>query len=917
MGTLGKSKDFSSLNNSSISYLESLYLEDEANSAPEQWGDFFKTGEKETAAHQGSVFTNDPKEVSVTKLIQAYRSRGHLKAEINPLGANDNLNDNGARKIEELELSYHGLSEGDLDKVFKASKELKIPGSSLRKIIAHLEGAYCSTLGIEFVHCNDNLVRRWIYDRLEPTAGEASFPDLKKREIFYQLCRASVFENFLQTKYIGQKRFGLEGGESLIPALNMMIKKGSHLGLREFVLGMAHRGRLNVLVNTFEKSYFHLFTEFEGGVLPEDVKGDGDVKYHLGQSTDIKINNEEIHLSLAFNPSHLEAVNPIVEGMVKAKCKKYYNSNQSKIVSVLIHGDAAVAGQGVNYELANMSRVRGYDNGGTIHIVINNQIGFTAGSNETRSSIYCTDLAKMTDSPIFHVNGDDVEKVVYVFELAIEFRQKFQTDVWIDLNCYRKRGHNESDEPRFTQPIMYEKISKKKSIYDIYLEKIIKENVYQTLEVNRISQDIKNSMEGEFDNAKKKKSNVEVSTLNRYWQSIRPSKQSDFLKSYPTKISLSKLNDLGVKIFEKPTQIKGIKLFSKLVKILEHRRKFFFQDKVVDWAMAEQLAYASLLSEGISVRLSGQDSVRGTFSHRHAFLKDVENESLYTPLQACLNKNATLRVLNSPLSEYSVLGFEYGYSLSRPHALVIWEAQFGDFANGAQIIIDQFITSAESKWQRRSGLTILLPHGYEGMGPEHSSARLERFLQCCAENNMYVVNATTPANFFHVLRRQVKSKFRIPLVIMSPKSLLRHPEVISDFGELTKGDFLEVIDDREVALEKCTKVIFCSGKIYYDLHHHRRVEKINDVALVRLEQLYPLSSDNLKQVIKKYAGVKQKLWVQEEPKNMGAWSHIQFYLGNLGLKCICRSISSSPASGMKRIHDANQKNVIQSAFEGN
>ncbi len=917
--------NFSSSNNSNIAYLEDLYKAylKSPESVDEGWRRYFSSvvaAPDKASGGGGASFVSKSQiassggnsggnyEAYVTKLIQAYRSRGHQKAKLNPL-------DDKVENIPELKLEYHGLREEHLNQEFESGKEVKIGKTSLRNIIDHLEGAYCSSLGVEFTHCNDRRIRVWLYDRLEPVSGKINYSSDKKRKIFYELSKASIFEDFLQKKYIGQKRFGLEGGESLIPALAMLIERGSEKGVDEFVFGMAHRGRLNVLVNIFKKSYFHLFTEFEGGLLPENVKGDGDVKYHLGQSADIELNGKDVHLTLAFNPSHLEAVNPIVEGMVKAKCKKYYSTDQKKITSIIIHGDAAVAGQGVNYELANMSKVRGYDNGGTIHVVINNQIGFTAGSHEGRSSKYCTELAKMSESPIFHVNGDDVEKVVYAFELAIELRQEFGIDVWIDLMCYRKRGHNESDEPRFTQPIMYDRIAKKKTIYQIYLEKITTGNVYTKSEIDSINNEIKELMESEFDEAKKKKSSIQVDTLDRYWQKIRPSKDEDFIKSPNTRIDRGAFEALAEKIFKEPTQVKGINLFSKLKRILENRKKLFFEDGKIDWAMGETLAYGSLLSEGKSVRLSGQDSVRGTFSHRHSFIKDVKNESTYNPLQSCIKGKAQLRVLNSPLSEYSVLGFEYGYSLSRPHALVIWEAQFGDFANGAQIIIDQFITSAESKWQRRSGLVMLLPHGYEGMGPEHSSARLERFLQCCADNNVFVVNITTPANLFHALRRQIHSQFRIPLIVMSPKSLLRHPDVVSLPEDFTDNDFLEVIDDT-LPIEKCKKVMFCTGKIYYDIINYKRENKVNDVAIVRLEQLYPLKSKILEKIIKKYSKIKKKLWVQEEPKNMGAWQHINFYLGDrLDMQCISRAISSSPASGMKEIHSRNQEKILVDAFK--
>ena len=852
------------------------------------------------------------KEVAVSKLINGYRRRGHLLAKINPL----NETPNPPLSYNDLTLSYYRLSEQDLETEFEAAQEINLPKSKLKDIIAKLQSTYCKSIGAEFVHCKNGKVRWFIYDSLE-TYSNTYFDSEQKISLYSKLDHAVSFESFLNTKYVGKKRFGLEGLESFIPALSLLLTKGGELGVEEYSIGMAHRGRLNILVNIFKKSFENLIAEFEGGRLPKGTKGDGDVKYHLGQSADITLpSGKNIHLSLAFNPSHLEAINAVVSGMTRGKCRKYYQNNTNKIVPILIHGDAAIAGQGINYELANMSKVEGYDSGGSIHIVLNNQLGFTANDKETRSNVYCTDLAKVTDSPVFHVNANDVEAVAYTMEMAIKIRQEFNIDVWVDVIGYRRYGHNESDEPRFTQPVMYEKIAKIPVVIDFYREKLLSEGIFSSkVQLVNISKKYKDRLEEGFNNAKKKPAEISIETLKKHWQGIRVAQDKDFEKSIDTSFSKEKLDTIAKTLTSFPNNFNPL---NKMKKLIETRKKKYFEEGTADWSLAEQLAYGSLLMEGFSIRITGQDSQRGTFSHRHAVIKDAKTEKHFTFLNELPTSNRAIKnikIYNSVLSEYSVLGFEYGYSLSRPNALVIWEAQFGDFANGAQVIIDQFISSGESKWQRYSGLVLLLPHGYEGMGPEHSSARLERFLQMCAENNMYVVNITTPANFFHLLRRQLKNPYRKPLIVMSPKSLLRHAKVISDIKDLCKGRFLEIIEDKSIKTTSCKKVLFCSGKIYYELLDYQQSNAVKDVAIIRIEQLYPLVLSQLKAIKKKYSQTKKWYWVQEESENMGAWQHINDYLSSFKLKCISRPKTASPATGIIPHHIETQKELIEKAFK--
>ncbi len=919
-------KEYQYLANSNPAYIEMLYKQylAEPTSVTAAWRHFFEGFElservelqaqnlrSQLQAHSAPAQTAavDAKEAAVTKLIQAYRARGYVVADLNPLPIE--ASDPRAAAKADLELSYFGLSSADLTQAFDAGKELKIGRATLAEILDCLKATYTRTMGVEFAHCKNSNLRRWIYTRLEPSKGCPGYDKAAKLFIFAYLTRAVIFENFLHKKYIGQKRFGLEGGEALIPALERLITKGAELGVKEFVFGMAHRGRLNVLVNIMQKSYHQLFTEFEGGTLPKNIKGDGDVKYHLGQSVDIEKDGKKVHLSLAFNPSHLEAVDPIVAGMVHAKCHKYYKRANEKIVPVLIHGDAAVAGQGVIYELANMSQLKGYNNGGTIHVVIDNQVGFTAASHETRSSLYSTDIAYITDSPVFHVNGDDPISVTYAFELAIELRQQFKLDVWINMICYRRYGHNEGDDPSFTNPRLYAAIKDHVNVLELYKRQLFKEGLLSEKQAQDTQELFEKELNERLNKARQDKSHIHVDSLKRYWQDIKVASDEDMQQSPETAVSRKTLDWVATQLHKLPT---NFNVYPKVKRIIAARRQQYFENGRVDWALGETLAFGSLLASSRSVRLAGQDSARGTFAHRHAVLKDMQTEESYIPLTACIKGTSSFQVLNTQLSEYSILGFEYGYSLARPHALVLWEAQFGDFANCAQVIIDQFITSGESKWQRYSGIVMLLPHGYEGMGPEHSSARLERFLQMCAANNIYVTNVTTPANFFHLLRRPIVSSFRKPTIVMSPKSLIRHPLVTSPIEALTDGGFQELIDDPIAIPARTTRVILCSGKIYFELLAEREQQKRNNIAIIRLEQLYPLVEAKLRALQKKYAKVSDWVWVQEEPKNMGAWGHLLLHAPYLKLRCISRNFSASTASGILQVHKRNQNKIVTTAI---
>ena len=892
------------INNANGAFIEDLYLKykkDPTDMDP-GWVSFFEGYEfKKDLGDQKKVYVSD-KEVSVVKLINSYRARGHLLAATNP------IRERRTHKVD-LELNYFNLSDADLETEFEAGKEVGIGRATLKNILVHLQKIYCYSLGVEFQYSRNEILRQWLYQEMEPIANQPNYSKKKKIHILDMIDKAVTFEAFLQTKYVGKKRFSLEGLESLIPSMNVMIETGADLGVREFIIGMAHRGRLNVLVNIFQKSYDAVFSEFEDAELPSHVIGDGDVKYHQGHSADIVTqNNHQVHLSLIPNPSHLEAVNPVVEGVVRAKKDKFYSGSQDKIVPVLIHGDASIAGQGVVYETIQLSKLHGYQTGGTIHIVINNQVGFTANYLETRSSIYCTAIAKVIESPVFHVNGDDPEAVVHAMQMAMKIRQKFKIDVFVDIVGYRRYGHNEGDEPRFTQPILYEAISNHPNIRTVFLNKLIEDKVITKEEADKRTQAFKARLQEKLDlTRKQKRPELTVAFLQGNWKDIRMAKASDFESSIPTGVDKNELDIIATALVKIPS---NFNLFNKMRKLLDNRKKMYFDKNTVDWGLAESLAYGTLLNEGHWVRLSGQDSQRGTFAHRHCVIKNLVTEEEYMPLNNISSHQAPFRCFNSHLSEYAVLGFEYGYSLASPGNLIVWEAQFGDFANGSQIIIDQFISTSESKWQRFSGIVLMLPHGYEGQGPEHSSARMERFLQLCAQNNMFVANVTTPANLFHLLRRQLHQPFRKPLILFTPKSLLRHPKVVSHLDEL-QGEkcFQEIIDDNTVDASLVKHLVLCTGKIYYEAIESIKKANRKDIALVRLEQLHPLVKKQLEKIKKKYSQAKW-VWLQEETENMGAWSYILKQLSDIDFTLISRKESASPATGNARIHQKSQQELM-------
>jgi 2-oxoglutarate dehydrogenase E1 component len=903
---------FSYLSNAHPDYIDSLYKAYLADpeSVDEGWRKFFE-GFEFAQSYDGAVEApaavdaERRKEVNVLNLINAYRTRGHFFTKTNPVRER--------RKYRPtLDIENFGLAEEDLDTVFEAGVEIGIGAAPLGIIIEHLQETYCHSIGAEYMFIRDPARVRWLQERMESTRNIPSFSLEEKRHILDKLNQAVVFENFLHSKYIGQKRFALSGGETVIPALDAIIEKGASMGIDEFVIGMAHRGRLNVLANILRKSYQEIFAEFEG-VGHEDAVFEGDVKYHLGYSGNITtFKGKNVHLNLVANPSHLEAVDPAAEGVVRAKIDKRYNGDSKKIVPILIHGDAAIAAQGVVYEIIQMSLLEGYKTGGTLHLVINNQIGFTTNYLEGRSSTYCTDVAKVTLSPVFHVNADDVEAVVFAILMALEYRQTFHTDVFIDFLGYRKYGHNESDEPRFTQPRLYKAIEKHPDPRQIYYQELISHGEISTGLAKEMEKDFQNLLQYRLDRAKEAAKLKPLSSFKGDWSGYRKPSDEDFDFSPKTGLAEEKLVYTGERIFSIPREFN---VFRKIRKLYEERKKRFLEKSRIDWGMAETLAYGTLLEESIAVRLSGQDSERGTFSHRHTVLIDEESEDEYIPLNNISEGQAKFQVFNSLLSEYAVVGFEYGYASANPKGLTIWEAQFGDFANGAQIVIDQFISSGASKWRRFNGLVLYLPHGYEGQGPEHSSARIERFLSLCALNNMTVVNCTTPANFFHVLRRQMKYPFRIPLVVFTPKSLLRHPSCVSplvDFAEGTR--FREVIDDTYVKAKDVKRILFCSGKIYYDLLERQQKEERKDAAIVRVEQLYPLPIKQIMKIIAKYKNVERYLWVQEEPENMGPWSFIRRKFKLVKTTLVSRSESPSPATGYFKQHLLEQEEIINLAF---
>lgn len=863
----------------------------------------FEFARKNYEEVKGEIPENVQKEFAVLALINGYRTRGHLFTKTNPVRERRKYTPTN-------DIENFGLTEADLDKVFIAGNEIGLGPAKLRDIISALDQTYCQSIGAEYKYIRTPEVIKWLEQKMESVKNTPSFSIPQKRRILQKLNEATAFENFLQVKFTGQKRFSLEGAETVIPALDAVIESGAELGIKEYVIGMAHRGRLNILANILNKTYEDIFTEFEGKEY-EDHSFDGDVKYHLGfSSTVTTASGKKVHLSLTPNPSHLEAVDPVVQGIVRAKIDTQ-NGTFDDIAPILIHGDAAVAAQGVVYEVIQMSQLKGYGTGGTVHIVVNNQIGFTTNYIDARSSTYCTDIAKVTLSPVFHVNGDDVEALVYTIQMAMEYRQKFHRDVFIDLLCYRKYGHNEGDEPRFTQPLLYKAIAGHPNPREIYNQKLLTQGAVEADLAREMENKFREMLQVSLDEARKKEKQRFAKHAEGNWSGLHFATPEDLSSSPDTGVARKKLQSVGKSISSLPA---GKKFFSKIEKLFTDRANMIANGERIDWAMAELLAYGSLLLEGHPVRVSGQDVERGTFSHRHAVLRVEDSEEQYTPLNNIEAGQAPFYIYNSLLSEYAVLGFEYGYGLTAPHSLVIWEAQFGDFANGAQIIIDQYLSSAEDKWKRMNGLVLLLPHGYEGQGAEHSNARLERFLSLCAENNMQVVNCTTPANFFHALRRQMHRPFRKPLVVMTPKSLLRHPLCVSPLEDFVVGGFREVIDDTAVKHADVSRLIFCSGKVYYDLAAYREKEKISGTAIVRLEQLYPFPSEQIRKILKRYASAKEVVWVQEEPENMGAWTFLLRTLRLPSLQVVSRPESAATATGSHAQHEKELHDLMQRAF---
>lgn len=902
---------YSYISNAEVGYLDQLFQQFKADpqSVDLTWQKFFEGYEfSQQRFEAGAVVSDDPvtiKETQVRNLIFAYRSFGHLKSNTNPVRPRRNHHVN-------LDHKSVGLSDADLDTEFDVAAEIGLPRTSLRKIIEKLNQVYLGPIGFEYNYIRNDEVRQWFFQKCEKEYYTYN-PDItEKKRILAKLNEAVVFENFLHTKFLGQKRFSLEGGENTIPALQTIINKSAELDIKEVVIGMAHRGRLNVLSNILGKTYEQIFTEFEGNVSPDQTMGDGDVKYHLGYSSIIKSpSGKEIYLKLTPNPSHLEAVDPLVLGYTRGQIDDEFKGNLNNAMAILIHGDAAVAGQGILYEVTQMSGLPGYTTGGTIHFVINNQVGFTTDYDDARTSIYCTDIAKIIDAPVLHINGDDAEAVSFASNLAVEYRQKFGKDIFIDLLCYRRHGHNESDEPKFTQPKLYNIIAKHPNPREIYMKKLVERGDVDAALAEELDSSFRNELQDRLNEVKQKPLPYVMQKLESEWEQLRFAKSEDFDKAWKTSISEELIKKVAKALTTIPEGFKPLKQIEKLIK---DRSAAFFETKILGWAEAELLAFGSLLLEKVPVRMSGQDVKRGTFSHRHAYFFDANSNEPYSGLNNLDPEQAKLHIYNSLLSEFGVLGFEYGYSMATPNALVIWEAQFGDFVNGAQVIIDQFISSAESKWQRQNGLVMLLPHGYEGQGPEHSSCRPERFLQLSAEYNMVVANPTTPANLFHLLRRQVTWPFRKPCIVFSPKSLLRHPSVVSPVAEFTTGQFHEVIDDQVVTVKEVKRVVLCTGKIFYDLFESQAKRKVKDTALVRIEQLHPFPEKQLKAILKRYKDAKV-IWAQEEPANMGALSYIQRMMPSLLADYVARKASASPATGYSKVHKAEQERIVNQAFE--
>ena len=850
------------------------------------------------------IATGWMREIRAYRMILGYRNKGHLLAKTNPIRPRK---DRGAN----IELSFFGFTEADLDQEFQAGNLIGLGTTTLKNILAHLEKCYASHIGIEFKYISDQKKIDWLTNEVEKKMIEP-LPLNKKKRILEKLNQGVMFEKFLHTKYVGQKRFSLEGGETTIAALDAIINIAADNEVQEVVIGMAHRGRLNVLANIMGKTYEQIFSEFEGTAKLDQTMGSGDVKYHMGYGSEVQtMNDKTVHLKLMPNPSHLEAVDPVVVGFARAKADVLYESDFDKILPVLIHGDASLAGQGVVYEVLQMCNLKGFYTGGTIHFVINNQIGFTTDFDDARSSDYCTSLAAAVQAPVFHVNGDDPEAVVKCVEIATRYRQEFNADFFIDMVCYRKHGHNEGDDPKFTQPHLYALIDKHPNPREVYVKYLLENGEADAQELAKdMEKKFWADLQERLDEVKQHPLPYKYQAPEVEWKKLRRATASDFEQSPVTAITAEDFKKVFDALMKWPEDFKPLR---KVEKILQDKIKLFNTEQKVDWATAELLAYGSLILDGKNVRMSGQDIERGTFSHRHAVLRNEENDKAYNRLSRIADAKGKFRIYNSLLSEYGVLGFEYGYSLADPNTLVLWEAQFGDFVNGAQIMIDQFIAAGEQKWNRMNGVMMLLPHGYEGQGPEHSSARLERFLQSCAELNMIVTNITTAANFFHALRRQLAWPFRKPLIEFTPKANLRHAGTYSRIEEFTNGGFKEVIDDEKADAAKVKKVLFCSGKIYFDLAERQQKENRGDVAIIRLEQIYPLPYKQLDVLQEKYNKATW-FWVQEEPQNMGAASFLQMNLKSINFGTISRQPSASTATGYNKVHQQEQAEIIETAF---
>ncbi len=893
-----------SLNTEAIEELYQKYRKDPTLVDP-SWHHFFQGFDlaRKDYSHPESESLTFDEEFKVLNLINGYRKRGHLFTHTNPVRTR-------RKYFPTLDLENYGLSDENLDTTYYAGKEIGCGKATLRDIVDYLKQTYCGHIGSEYMFIRIPQKIDWLTKHIEKDGNQTRFTAEEKKKIYRHLVEAVGFEKFIHNKFVGQKRFSLEGAENLVPALNDLVDKGAELGVKEFNIGMAHRGRLNVLANVLRKPAQNIFKEFEGESYEERISL-GDVKYHLGYSNTVRtIDDKEVIVNIVPNPSHLESSAPIIEGVSRARIEQIYEGDNNRLVPVIIHGDAAIAGQGVVYEVVQMSELKGYKTGGTIHLVINNQVGFTTNYLDARSSTYCTDVGKVIKAPIWHVNGDDVEGLVHVMRMAIEYRQLFHTDVFIDILAYRKYGHNEGDEPRFTQPTLYKAIAKHPNPRDLYSKELLEQGVLTRAEITKGEAEFDSRLEKQLEISRKEKKVSIQHFLERKWKGLEYASIKDFEEPLETGIPESTLMRIANQINTLPDDLV---FFKKSIKLIEDRARLISESKV-DWALGELLAYGSLLLDGHPVRISGQDSIRGTFSHRHAGMVIEETTEVYFPLKYIDKNQAPFHIYNSPLNEYGVLGFEYGYALAYPHSLTIWEAQFGDFVNVAQVILDQYISSAEEKWGVMNGLVMYLPHGFEGQGPEHSSARIERFLSLAAACNMHIINPTTPANLFHALRNHLKKKSRVPLVVFTPKSLLRHPLCESTLDTLEHGKFMPVIDDDDNDVDEVRRVVLCSGKIYYDLLARKQKLGARDIALIRLDQIFPFPNKQIDRILKKYRNNMLTLWVQEEPENMGAWYFIRNAMKDTELIPVTRQPSGSPATGLIKLHEISQKEIVDKVF---